>query len=418
MPQDINPDLLARLEKYKLYKDVFDRQFKERKKAQRSAAKIRSREPAIAIGVNGEMNVISPGTLRNLRQKELQDVFGTQQSSLLSKKLKQDRATGSAKAIETGKAKAEQQKLLGEIAAQKQAAESVSLSGTPKAKSSMKVGKAKIRWSPAFDQQGKLTGFQQTVDGTNKAFLPYNPYEKPISRSAAYESAFDIESTPGKPRINMHAQTVEGPRRFRVKAGRKVEFGGKTYKGGQYVPTQAGLIDNIIGRASQGVPLLPSERSFLEENYPADFLNKMSQKRLQVGTPNPESLANLPRNFKHQWMMEDEQIQKEARQRAFELDKQAKLKDYHAAQNAKQNARRAQAVLSSGFKDPTIETNYAKLSAPVADEIAQVTQKKAISTRTMERLMKSHTVAAGVAAGGLGLMYAFNRKRAEEQVGR
>lgn len=102
---------------------------------------------------------------------------------------------------------------------------------------------------------------------------------------------------------------------------------------------------------------------------------------------------------KQQWMIEHSQLLEEK-----------KIADMKVA--------KAQAVLSTGFKDPTIETNYAKLSAPVADEIAQVTQKKAISTRTMERLMKSHTVAAGVAAGGLGLMYAFNRKRAEEQVGR
>ena len=32
--------------------------------------------------------------------------------------------------------------------------------------------------------------------------------------------------------------------------------------------------------------------------------------------------------------------------------------------------------------------------------------------------MSSHSLAAGVAAGGLGLMYAFNRKRGEQQLGR
>jgi predicted component of type VI protein secretion system len=85
---------------------------------------------------------------------------------------------------------------------------------------------------------------------------------------------------------------------------------------------------------------------------------------------------------------------------------------------AKATQQKAQAVLSSGFIDPATETSYAKLTSSAVDEVSKVTQKKALSLRTMERLMSSHTLAAGVAAGGLGIMYAFNRRRGEEQVGR
>lgn len=65
MPQDmsgINPDLLARLEhhkKGKFYQDIFGTQYQEKRKAQRASARIRSREPNIAIGVAGEMNILS-----------------------------------------------------------------------------------------------------------------------------------------------------------------------------------------------------------------------------------------------------------------------------------------------------------------------------------------------------------------------
>lgn len=152
---------------------------------------------------------------------------------------------------------------------------------------------------------------------------------------------------------------------------------------------------NAMGFDDFGIPSYGDHLRMIAQNSgPSYFSQQLAQKK--------------------QWMMEDEEIQKGARQRAFQLDKEAKLR----AKAAAENSNRAQAALSAGFKDPTIETNYAKISASSANEVTQVIEKKAISTRTMERLMKSHTVAAGVAAGGLGLMYAFNRRRGEEQVGR
>lgn len=48
--------------------------------------------------------------------------------------------------------------------------------------------------------------------------------------------------------------------------------------------------------------------------------------------------------------------------------------------------------------------------------VTKVINKKPISSRTVQKLMSSHTLAAGVAAGGLGLLYA-NKRRGERQVG-
>lgn len=52
-----------------------------------------------------------------------------------------------------------------------------------------------------------------------------------------------------------------------------------------------------------------------------------------------------------------------------------------------------------------------------AQAITKVTSKKAISARTLEKLMSSHSLSAGIAAGGAALLYGLNRRRGEQQVG-
>jgi len=52
-----------------------------------------------------------------------------------------------------------------------------------------------------------------------------------------------------------------------------------------------------------------------------------------------------------------------------------------------------------------------------AQAITKVTNKKAISARTLEKIMSSHTLSAGLAAGGAALLYGLNKKRGEQQVG-
>jgi len=52
-----------------------------------------------------------------------------------------------------------------------------------------------------------------------------------------------------------------------------------------------------------------------------------------------------------------------------------------------------------------------------AQAINKVTRKKAISAKTLEKIISSHSLSAGLAAGGAALLYGLNKKRGEEQVG-
>jgi cell pole-organizing protein PopZ len=136
---------------------------------------------------------------------------------------------------------------------------------------------------------------------------------------------------------------------------------------------------------------------------PPNFIERTLQSRTATGgMPNPQSFANVKNP-----------------QKMFAIDDRTRMREVNArVAAAKATEQKAQAVLSSGYIDPAAKTSYAKLTPSAVDEVSKVTQKKALSLRTMERLMSSHTLAAGVAAGGLGIMYAFNRRRGEEQVGR
>jgi hypothetical protein len=55
---------------------------------------------------------------------------------------------------------------------------------------------------------------------------------------------------------------------------------------------------------------------------------------------------------------------------------------------------------------------------PAAEQAEEVVRKAPISRRTMEKMMSSNMLAAGVAAGGLGILYASNKMRGEREVGR
>jgi len=300
----------------------------------------------------------------------------------------------------------------------------VSSSGAAKTQSTLKTGKQKTRWKPVYEN-GKLIGHQQTIDGVKKAYLPFDADVASMPRSPAYDAAFNVESTPGKSKLNIHFQNVEGPNQFRVKAGRTVEFGGKTYKGGQFVPTQAGLVDSIIGRASQGAKLFASEKSFLEENYPANFLDNELRKRI----------PSLPKQIKPSVTFQaGEQIrqdQEEARKAARLANGEQRIADrarnresaqaVESAENLakaeRKTAERVQAVISRGSSEVG-ETIIPSRLAPAAEQAEEVVRKAPISRRTMEKMMSSNMLAAGVAAGGLGLLYASNKIRGEREVGR
>lgn len=100
-----------------------------------------------------------------------------------------------------------------------------------------------------------------------------------------------------------------------------------------------------------------------------------------------------------------------------EADKQQKLAADAANKERLATERRIQAVLTADVKPQNEYKIYQQLDE-AAERAIETTNKAPIAKRTVEKLMESHTLAAGVAAGGLGLIYAANRLRAERQVGR
>ena len=87
------------------------------------------------------------------------------------------------------------------------------------------------------------------------------------------------------------------------------------------------------------------------------------------------------------------------------------------AKAERKKAERVQAVISRG-SSTVGETIIPSQLAPAAEQAEEVVRKAPISRRTMEKMMSSNMLAAGVAAGGLGLIYASNKMRGEREVGR
>ena len=120
--------------------------------------------------------------------------------------------------------------------------------------------------------------------------------------------------------------------------------------------------------------------------------------------------------------------QKQLGARGNLADKQAMMVDHEkivtAANLAREEERLApiraekiQAVINRG-RSEVGETILHSPFAPAMEQAEEVIRKAPISKRTMEKIMSSHTIAAGVAAGGLGLLYASNKIRGEREVGR
>ena len=103
---------------------------------------------------------------------------------------------------------------------------------------------------------------------------------------------------------------------------------------------------------------------------------------------------------------------------------------YPAIEQSLEKAAKYQRAAQAGMGTATVVDDAAQVSAQITSamsmsedmisaaeqSVTKVINKKPISSRTIQKLMSSHTVAAGVAAGGLGLLYA-NKRRGENQVG-
>jgi len=120
--------------------------------------------------------------------------------------------------------------------------------------------------------------------------------------------------------------------------------------------------------------------------------------------------------------------QKQLGRTAGLADKQAMMVDDEKIQTAARLAReeerlapiraeRVQAVINRG-RSEVGETILQSPFVPAAEQAEEVVRKAPISRRTMEKMMSSNMLAAGVAAGGLGLLYASNKIRGEREVGR
>jgi hypothetical protein len=98
-------------------------------------------------------------------------------------------------------------------------------------------------------------------------------------------------------------------------------------------------------------------------------------------------------------------------------DKEQRIAADNLAKAEAKTARKIQATISQGSSEVG-ETILHSPMAPAAEQAKEVIRKAPISKRTMEKMMSSNMLAAGVAAGGLGLLYASNKMRGEREVGR
>ena len=161
-------------------------------------------------------------------------------------------------------------------------------------------------------------------------------------------------------------------------------------KNAQRLVTSLGLEDDL--RLSYGESLLQSSRMDQQGGH----LSTGKQKRLGAR-------ANLA--DKQAMMVDDDKIQTAARL-AREEERLAPIR-----------AERVQAVINRG-RSEVGETILQSPFVPAAEQAEEVVRKAPISRRTMEKMMSSNMLAAGVAAGGLGILYASNKMRGEREVGR
>ena len=166
-------------------------------------------------------------------------------------------------------------------------------------------------------------------------------------------------------------------------------------KNAQQVISSLGLEDDM--RLSYGEALLQSSRMEQQGG------NLSTGKQKQLG-----ARANLA--DKQAMMVDDEKIQRGVQERVSLLEKDKR--------RAAVQAERLEGAISSRKTYQLGETILTAPFTPAAEQAEEVIRKAPISKRTMEKMMSSNMLAAGVAAGGLGLIYASNKMRGEREVGR
>ena len=121
-----------------------------------------------------------------------------------------------------------------------------------------------------------------------------------------------------------------------------------------------------------------------------NFGENFRAERLPSGVADPNSLANLPNNFKRQWMIES---------------------GAYPPMDPPKPAEKVFGQIRQG------EIKLTDMSRAAKEQAVDVVKKAPVSAKTAARSMNAYVLAAAVAAGGLGL-YGMNRQRGESQVGR
>lgn len=80
-------------------------------------------------------------------------------------------------------------------------------------------------------------------------------------------------------------------------------------------------------------------------------------------------------------------------------------------------ARRASNVSAQVSSTANNANNATNVIPALEQEVSQVLTKKPIARKTAQKLLQSHSVSAGIAAGGLALAYGINKMRGEREVG-
>lgn len=353
--------------------------------------------------------------------------------------------------------------------------------------SSLKAGRQYAKYDPVYKtstrrfrrpgeknittlKEVKLIGFNKIVNEQLKDFISFDP-NQPVQGLGSYFDYSDltynetsvtryakgVKDAFGNPlggkiipeeeisEVSHVYRTTSRQMQARVKAGRIIEFSGKTYKGGQLVPDMVRYMDTAQLRMYHGMPIRDDLVAILQENLPTSRIEEMMRRTGYYD----KSFKNAKRFMDAVGIDVEDFLRPSYGQslvnfsRILEFDKQEKIRlEERAAQKAERKlqreitrqqnrARRAISLrlLEKGAGEvPTSPIRTAPVTAQISMDIvddmvdegarqatAKVTSKKTVSSKTLRSLMDSNMMAAGVVAGAAGIAYMFNKSRAEDQ---
>ena len=294
----------------------------------------------------------------------------------------------------------------------------------------------------------RVAGFEVSIDGVPSHSILYNP----TIEAPKYEAYGSINDGSMKKTGMSHGEAVDY-------ISKRVRLDGGTVASNKSLP---GFGQGVKDMVDQGVVSRGEVIDILKGKNEANEFGRILPRSSGAGTVSPPgqltgmgNIVDLTKNAEQvvsQLDLEDDMRlsygesllqfsrmhqqggnlstgkQKQLGRRAGLADKQAMMVDHEkivtAANLAREEERlapiraeRVQAVINRG-RSEVGETILQSPFVPAAEQAEEVVRKAPISKRTMEKMMSSNMLAAGVAAGGLGLLYASNKMRGEREVGR